>query len=172
VVGAERESRIREQLLGPGVVECDHLEVEEHQLGGEHPAARLHPLHEGAAPGIGGVDREAEPGVRARTADPIVHRGDVTHERDEPVDVELGDRAPTGDDPLDEVRGLVEERVDARLTPPVDEGFEVPGDLARSEILLGDGHRTPQCVPADVSAAGSRPPCTTVRVRVARLNVT
>ena len=70
------------------------------------------------------------------------------HDRGEAVGVEARHRAAPLDDPRHERLGLVEERLHPGLAPPVDEWFEVPGDVRGPQVGVGAGHRClPQVAP-------------------------
>ena len=93
VVAAEVEPIRLEQPLGALVRQLVPLELEEEQLGLDRGAQLARLLHEGAAGGIGGVEREVEHRVRGRAAADVVDLGQLAHRLGELVRVELAEPA-------------------------------------------------------------------------------
>ena len=137
MMAAEREAGVGQQLLHPVLGQRRPLQVEEDQLGLHPGAALLHPLHERPGCGVGGVAREPQPGVGLGLAQHLAQISQGRHELGQAGGVEVADLAPVGRQLGRPAVGLVQQPGDGRISPPVDQVPQVPGDGGH---VLGDGH--------------------------------
>ena len=144
VVAAEVETVVREQLVGPLVIERRPLELEEQQHRLDRRRALLHELQLGAAGGIGRVGGKAQRGIGAGLADQLVNLGQLVHGRGETGGIELGDLAGVrAGEVLGAARGLVELALDACVAVAVEKRAQVPlgpEQLRILQMLAGRGH--------------------------------
>ena len=144
---ANDEPVVGEQLVDARVAQLGPLELEEQQLRADHRGALVDLLHARAARGIGRVGREVEAGEAPGPAEEVVDLGEPAHERDEPVGVELGDRAVRLRELVGFRLGGVEQLFEAGVVGRGQQRLEIPDDLVGGEV--GRGHETGTYPPPD-----------------------
>ena len=118
VMTAERESGVGQQLLHPRVSQLRPFEVEEDELGLHPGAALLHPLHEGARGRVGGVPREAQPGVGLGLPQHLAQLSQGGHEPGQAGRVQLAHLAPVNRQLRGPAVGLVQQPVHGAVALP------------------------------------------------------
>jgi hypothetical protein len=145
VVAAEVQAVGRQQALGVLVVERCPLELEEQQARLDRRALLLIALEQRAVLGRGGVHREAQVRIGARTGGEVLDGAELAHRLDQPGAIERGDLAGVAlGERIGARLGVGEHTVDGRLGvvgAAVQERAEVPADRVKRGIGgWGGGH--------------------------------